>query len=548
MLRLLTGDDTWTNNRELNIDLLFDSCTKPHLAKNLHALLIVLGKVQSLFISTRLVNLYANLGNISLCQQTFEQIPRKDVYTWNSMISAYVRNGSHNDAINCLYKMLKYEVHPDFYTFPPVLKACRDINNGKIIHSWISKTGLEWDVFVAASLVHMYCRFGIFDAAYGIFTNMPFRDMGCWNAIISGFCQNGKGEKALEIMEKMKFEGIEMDSVTVSTILPICAQMDDMSHGRLIHLYVIKHGLESDLFVGNAFINFYAKFAELENSQKIFDSLLTRDLVSWNSIISAYEQNGNPDRALGFFHEMQKDGFAPDLLTLVSVASSIAQSRDTRGSKCVHGFVLKRSWFVKDVIIGNAVVDMYAKLGNVENARELFKRIPIKDVVSWNTMITGYGQNGLASDAIEVYQNMTRVRFPAGALWVGAVMFHASSVGGVHQDCGIFVAASLVHMYCHFVIFDAAYMIFTNILFRDIDCSNVIIYGFCQNGKGEKALEILHEMTFEGIEMDFVTVVGITRVRFPAGAFLSDDVLCLPGGGVHQPCQIQNDEKGLTEL
>ncbi|KAI3497393.1 hypothetical protein L1887_39966 [Cichorium endivia] len=386
-----SSDDTWTNNRELNIDLLFDSCTKPHLAKNLHALLIVLGKVQSLFISTRLVNLYANLGNISLCQQTFEQIPRKDVYTWNSMISAYVRNGSHNDAINCLYKMLKYEVNPDFYTFPPVLKACRDINNGKIIHSWISKTGLEWDVFVAASLVHMYCRFGIFDAAYAIFTNMPFRDMGCWNAIISGFCQNGKGEKALEIMEKMKFEGIEMDSVTVSTILPICAQMDDMSHGRLIHLYVIKHGLESDLFVGNAFINFYAKFGELENSQKIFDSLSTRDLVSWNSIISAYEQNGNPDSALGFFHEMQKDGFAPDLLTLLLLRVEII--RPGFDSRLVH-----------------------------------FR----------------------------------------------AVMFHTSSVGGVHQgtrpttaqhdrfeqqktihlccgyqkqDCGIFVAASLVHMY-----------------------------------------------------------------------------------------------------
>ncbi|KAI3729254.1 hypothetical protein L6452_17907 [Arctium lappa] len=160
-------NDSGIYHREIDVDLLIDSCTNARLAKCLHTLLIVLGKVQSLFISTRLINLHANL-------------------------------------------------------------ACRNLNDGKRIHSWISKTGLEWDVFVAASLVHMYCRFGLFDAAYQIFRNMPFRDMACWNAIISGFCQNGKGEKALEVLDEMKFEGIKMDSVTVSTILPVCAQMDDM--------------------------------------------------------------------------------------------------------------------------------------------------------------------------------------------------------------------------------------------------------------------------------------------------------------------------------
>ncbi|KAL4581108.1 hypothetical protein LXL04_017317 [Taraxacum kok-saghyz] len=516
-------DDSWTNNRELNIDLLFHSCTKTHHASRLHALLIILGKIQSLFISTRLVNLYANLGNISLSQQTFDQIQNKDVYTWNSMVSSYVRNGSHNDAVNCLYKMLKHQIKPDFYTFPPVLKACRDIKNGKRIHCLISKTGLEWDVYVAASLVHMYCRFGGFDAAYGIFTNMPFRDMGCWNAIISGFCQNGKGEKALEILNEMKFEGIKLDSVTVATILPICAQMEDMIKGRLIHLYVIKHGLESDLFVGNAFINFYAKFTELENSRKFFDDLPTRDLVSWNSIISGYEQNGNPNRALEFFHEMQKDGFTPDLLTLVSVASSIAQCGDTRGSKSVHGFVLRRYWFLKDVIIGNAVVDMYAKLGNVENARELFDRIGVKDVVSWNTMITGYGQNGLASEAIEVFQKMVETEHvtPNQGTWASIIPAYAH-IGALKQGqkChstvlktglipDVFIGICLIDFYGKCGKVKDAMSLFNEIPKSSSVPWNAVISCFGIHGHGETSLKLFKNMTDSGARPDSITFISL---------------------------------------
>ncbi|XP_071736815.1 pentatricopeptide repeat-containing protein At4g33990 [Rutidosis leptorrhynchoides] len=510
------------NYVEIDIEHLFNSCTKTHLAKCLHGLLIVLGKVQSLFISTRLVNLYANVGNISLCQQTFDQIRNKDVYTWNSMISAYVRNGIPNDALNCLYKMPNYEVKPDFYTFPPVLKACRVLNDGKRIHAWILKTGLEWDVYVAASLVHMYCRFGLFDGAFQIFENMPFRDMGCWNAIISGFCQNGKGEKALGVLDEMNFEGIKMDSVTVSTILPVCAQMDDMGQGRTTHLYVIKHGLDSDLYVGNAFVNFYAKFGELEHAQRVFDELPTRDLVSWNSIIAAYEQNNNPDRAIYLFYEMQINGFKPDLLTLVSVASSIAQSRDFGSSKCVHGFVLRRCWFEKDVIIGNAVVDMYAKLGDVDSARRLFEKVNLKDVVSWNTMITGYGQNGLASEAIEVYRMMVETAIePNQGTWASVIPAYAyigslkegSTIHGRVLKTGllsdVFIGTCLIDFYGKCGKVEDAINLFNEVPRTNSVPWNAIIACVGIHGNGETSLKLFNDMLDEGVRPDPITFVSL---------------------------------------
>ncbi|GMP48431.1 hypothetical protein CsSME_00015783 [Camellia sinensis var. sinensis] len=98
--------------------------------------------------------------------------------------------------------------------------------------------------------------------------------------------------------------------------------MDDILHGMLIHLYVIKQGLKFDVFVSNALINI--------------------DLVSWNSIIAAYEQNTHPDTALKFFGEMQSNGIQPDVLTLVSLASSVAQSRDCRSGRSIHGFIMRR--------------------------------------------------------------------------------------------------------------------------------------------------------------------------------------------------------------
>jgi len=118
--------------------------------------------------------------------------------------------------------------------------------------------------------------------------------MGSWNAMILGFCQNGNAAGELGVLNRMKGEGVKMDTVTVANILPVCAQSDDVVNGVLIHLHVLKLGLDSDVFVSNALINMYSKFGMLQDAQMVFDKMEVRDLVSWNSIIDAYEQNNDP--------------------------------------------------------------------------------------------------------------------------------------------------------------------------------------------------------------------------------------------------------------
>lgn len=514
-------DGLENKKNKVDFDFLFDSCTKPHLAKCLHALLLVCGKAQDTFLCTKLVNIYACLGDIFFSQLTFDQTPRKDTYTWNSMISGYVRNGFFLEAVNCFYQLVMAPtLRPDYYTFPPLLKACESLVDGKRIHCWVSKMGFELDVFVASSLVHMYSRFGFLDIARKIFDIMLVRDLGSWNSMISGFVQNGNASEAFIILNEMRLEGVKMDSVTISSVLPVC----DLLTGMMIHLFVIKNGLEFDVFVSNALINMYAKVGNLGHSQKVFNHMVLRDLISWNSIIAAYEQNNDPVTALDLFIQMQSYRIQPDLLTLVSLSSTFAQSSDYRDSKSVHGYVIRRGWILKETIVGNSIMDMYAKLGIVDDARKVFDRIPLKDVVTWNTLITGYAQNGLASEAVEVYNSMMEESekiTPNQGTWVSILPAY-SHLGALQQgmkvhgrtiragfDWDIFIGTSLIDMYAKCGRLHDAVSLFYQIPRISSVPWNALISSLGIHGHGEKAVELFGEMLDFEVKPDHVTFVSL---------------------------------------
>ncbi|PPS00384.1 hypothetical protein GOBAR_AA20269 [Gossypium barbadense] len=433
-------------DKRIDFDRLFKSCNRLHLAKLLHALVVVAGKARSIFFSAKLVNVYAYLGDVSFSRRTFDQIPNKDVYTWNSMVSAYVRTGHFREAVDCFYQFfLTSGLRPDFYTFAPVLKACKNPLDGMRIHCLVLKLGFEWDVFVTASLVHI------------------------------------NAAEALDVLNEMRSEGVLMDLVTIVSILPICAQLDDILNGMSIHVYSIKRGLEYDLFVSNALINM----------------------------------------ALALFYDMQLSGISPDYLTLVSLSSIVAQLGDSWNGKSVHGFVMRRGWILKDVISGNSVVDMYSKLGDMSSAGAVFQALPVKDVVSWNTLITGYTQNGLASEAIEVFDMMQKEIAPNQATWVSILPAY-SNIGALQQGMrvhgllvksslylDIFVGTCLIDMYGKCGKLDDAMSLFYEVPKMTSVPWNAIISCHGIHGHAEKALKLFREMREERVKPDHVTFVSL---------------------------------------
>lgn len=412
-----------------------------------------------------------------------------------------------------------------------MLKACVRLSDGKRVHCLVFKLGFCLDLYVAASLVHMYTRFGLVYDGYNVFDQMPVRDLGSWNVMISGFCQNGKAIEALSVFKEMCVGNVKMDSVSVSSILPVCAPLNDFVTGLLIHVYVVKCGLETDVYVSNALINMYAKFGKLELAKNVFDQMLVSDLVSWNSLIAAYEQNDDPVTAFSYFVQMKQMGFQPDVLTLLSLASIVSQSGDGRNSRPIHCFVLKRGFIADDVFIGNAVVDMYAKLGKIDYALKVFEGMDAKDVISWNSLITGYAQNGLASEAMEVYSTMrghenivpdqgTLVSILPAYSHVGALQqgmkIHGHAIKiGLQTD--IFVGTCLIDLYAKCGRLNDAMALFGQVPRRSSVPWNAIIACHGIHGHGEQSLKLFEDMQEEGVKPDHVTFVSVLSACSHAG-------------------------------
>ena len=517
-----------------DVHMLFRHCTKLQSAKCLHARLIVSQAIQNVCVSAKLVNLYCYLGSLALARHAFDNIHNRDVYAWNAMVSGYVRSGSSSEAIKCFSLfMMTSGLQPDYRTFPSVLKACRSLLDGMKIHCSALKYGFVWDVFVAASLVHLYCRYGPVANARRLFDEMPVRDMGSWNAMISGYCQSGNSEEALALSKELK----HMDAVTIVSLLAACTEAGDFVRGVLIHLYSIKHGLDSELFVSNKLIDMYAESGNLKSCQRVFDEMTVRDLITWNSMIKAYEVNEQPLRALRLFEEMQFHRVQPDCLTLISLASTLAQLGDVRGGRSVQGFTLRKGWLLEDVTVGNTVVDMYAKLGLVDSARAVFDWLPSKDVISCNTIISGYAQNGFATEAIEMYNEMEEEEggeiTPNQGTWV-SVLPACSQSGALRQGMKIhgrllknglcsdvFIGTSLADMYGKCGRLEDALSLFYQIPRVSSVPWNTLIACHGLHGHGEKAMTLFREMLDEGVKPDHITFVTLLSACSHSG--LVDD-------------------------
>jgi pentatricopeptide repeat protein len=182
------------------------------------------------------------------------------------------------------------------------------------------------------------------------------------------------------------------------SVLPACADVAALQEGKYIHEYIMKNKFELDIFVGNSLLSMYAKCKRIDIALQLFDKMSKKNVISWNSMIAGYTQNGLANEALSIFHEMQLSGTKPNAVTMVSVVLACARLAALQQGKCFHAYIIK-CVFDLNVVLETTLIDMYAKCGKVEIARQMFDNISRKNVVSWTAMIGGYAMHGLAEDA-----------------------------------------------------------------------------------------------------------------------------------------------------
>ncbi|KAK4722530.1 hypothetical protein R3W88_012763 [Solanum pinnatisectum] len=420
----------------LHFSYLLSSCHSLPALKQLHTLVLTTGYHKNLLICTKIVSLACSLSpTMDYARKLFDQMPQRDVYAWNTMIRGYSNLGPCQESI-FLYKEKHLRgILPDNYTFPFVLRSCSVLSalrEGREIHCNIIKHGFESDVFVQSSLISLYAQSGETLGSELVFDQMRVRNIVSWTAMIAGYVQNGIPEKGLGVFLKMVDSGTLPNAITLVSVLPACARLDCLDLGMLIHGYSIKLGVETDVSLVNALVAFYGKCGLVDVAWSLFDQMKEHSVVSWNAIIAAYEQNDVGSSPIKLFHRMLDQGVEFDYITVVTVISACARLGALGTGKWIHELV-KSKGLECNVPITNALIDMYAKCGSIESARDVFDRLPSRSVVSWSSIIGACASHGHGRDALELFSRMKEEGVPPNSFTFTAVLTACRHSGLVEE-------------------------------------------------------------------------------------------------------------------
>ncbi|WOG88215.1 hypothetical protein DCAR_0207449 [Daucus carota subsp. sativus] len=352
-----------------------DKLTDVKTLQKLHSKIILNQTLSSeSSIAIKLMRSYAAFGQPRITRYVFDKSPDKNVVFFNVMIRSYMNNHFYNDALVVFKSMADYDVVPDHYTYPCVLKACSGSGNlwvGLQVHGPVVKVGLDLNLFVGNGLIAMYGKCGCLVDAYKVLNSMPVRDVVSWNSMVVGYAQNGRFDDALEVCRDMQISGVKPDSGTMASLLPA----------------VTNTSIENVMVVNDMFVNH------------------KESLVSWNVMIAVYVNNSMPTKAIDIYLQMEFSKMEPDAITLASVLPACGDLAAILIGRRIHEYVEQKG-LRPNLLLENALIDMYAKCGTIEEARKVFDRMQFRDVVSWTSMISAYGMSGQGCEAVGIFDKM----------------------------------------------------------------------------------------------------------------------------------------------
>ncbi|KAJ4951347.1 hypothetical protein NE237_028179 [Protea cynaroides] len=319
------------------------------------------------------------------------------------------------------------------YCYASIFQSCIDqraVEPGRQIHAHCL-TGLGLSTVITTKLINLYSVCNYLPEAHFLFDGVPKDNVFLWNVLIRGYAWSGPHEAALSLYHQMLNSGIKPDNFTFPFVLKACSALSALQEGRDIHGYVIRMGWEFDVYVGAALIDMYGKCGFVGSARQVFDNILVRDVVLWNSMLATYSQNGHPDNAHLLCRDMAMVGLRPTMATLVAVISASADIAALPQGREVHGLSWRHGFESQDKV-KTALVDLYAKCGSVHVARRLFERLTEKRVISWNAMIAGYAMHGHASEALSLFEEMEEEAQPDHVTFVGVLS--ACSHGGLMNE------------------------------------------------------------------------------------------------------------------
>ncbi|KAL6581366.1 hypothetical protein OROMI_007289 [Orobanche minor] len=482
--------------------------TSLNQVKALHAIVITMGSFPTqkpIFLQNNIISKYASLGDIVMARKLFDEMPQRNVVSYNTMITCCSRAGFLQEGLELFSVMRKYGFKPTQFTFGGLLSChCLDAFEGMQLHALIEKTGfLHIDAFAGTALLGMYRMHVCLDECIAIFKVMPKKNSATWNSMISIFGQMGYIKDCILMFSELM---MEPDRISEYTFINLLSSLEDVDvrFGKQIHGLVIKYGLDNVASVCNCLINMYAKSAATCLAEKMFGYAPVKDIVSWNTLIGSMANSDSPTKAIDAFKKMCMTRLSLKETTFANLLKSCSKLKNLSCGKCVHAKMIKTR-FECNVYAGSALVNFYSKCDKVQEAHTCFEAITQKNLVCWNSLLLGYSNTGSPSSSIRLLKEMIHSGYYPNELSFSIVIksslktellqLHSLTMKmGYHENP--YVSSSLISSYAkNDLVLDALVFVGSgNTTKLPVVSSNIVGWIYNRTGQYEKTQELYADL------------------------------------------------------
>lgn len=437
---------------------------------------------------------------------------------------------------------------PSTATYMGLLKACinsKSIAHAKQVASYLIGNNIPFNGLLGDYLVVTLAKCGAIDDALQISATLPCRTVFSWTAMISAYVELGCGHEALQLFKRMVEDGVEPNHFTFVSLFQACGTIPDLEQGKKLHADAHHRGLLSNLFVGNSLVSMYVKCMAIKDAEDVFSTLLQRDVVSWNTMLSAYAEQGQAEKAIRLYRQLQEDGESPDHLTLMSAIQACSILVGKEKTYCVKGCATasvaleigqalqaearKKSW-IAEVVVGTALVILYGKCGDVALAEHVFCASSHRDTVIWNSMLAAYLEQGHGEKALHFYALMQKECVTLDEVTCIYSLQACGNLGsleicnelhfvGVSAGCDSIhsVAATLIQTYRSCACMLDAQAFFNALSNPDYVTWTTCIAGHAGDGNSIASLHMFEHMRFSGIKPDEILFTAVLAACSHAG-------------------------------
>ncbi|CAN1280176.1 Pentatricopeptide repeat-containing protein At4g14850 [Linum perenne] len=367
------------------------------VGRQVHALSVKIGLISDVFVGCGAFDMYSKTGSIADAGKLFDEMPERNIVTWNAYISNAVLDGRPKGALQAFIEFVRMGGEPDGITLCAFLNACADTLNlvlGKQLHGFVMRSGFESDVSVSNGLIDFYGKCKEVGLAEMVFDGMERRNLVTWGSMVATYEQNGEKEKACIAFMKCRKLGIEPTDYVISSVVSACAELAGLELGRSVHALAVKSCVDADVYVGSAVVDMYGKCGSIHDAEQTFREMPEKNLFAWNAMISGYAHQGHADMAIGLFREMASV-VAPNYVTFVCVLSACSRGGAVETGMDVYESMMKKYGIEPGPEHYACVVDMLARSGLVERAYDFVQKLPIRPTISiWGALLNACRVHG----------------------------------------------------------------------------------------------------------------------------------------------------------